>query len=152
VIQRDYIERVIEQCVQAIAHALRLRGAGQHREALQIVQEAEEKAAGDLRPILDRLEAASAVEVAGLFERERVRVYAALLGEEALIYRELGNASSAHLCSRRAAELYGALSLAGARLGQLDLDRIAVLCRNFALNGLDAGYREELNRLVTATE
>lgn len=48
--------------------------------------------------------------MAGLGERERVRLYAGLVAEEALTYRKLGNKTSEHLSGRRAPELNAALT------------------------------------------
>src|SRR5438128_608842 len=125
-IQRDYIERLIEECARAVRRALELRRGRQPEPALRLVKQAEEQLIGPLRPLLDRLEASSAVEVAGPSQVDRVRMYAALVGEEALIYQSLGNSTSAYLCCRRSAELYAALSLSGVKLDQAELGRIAV--------------------------
>jgi hypothetical protein len=148
VIRRDYIERLIEQCGELIRQALRLRRAGELDPALRVLRNAEDQIIGPLRPVLERLEATSAVEVAGPFERERVRMYAALIGEEALVYRELGNVASAQLCCRRSAELYAALSLAGERFEPGDLNRIAVLLKTVNAAELNTRYRVELQRLT----
>src|SRR6266700_3881623 len=104
-IQRDYIERLIQQCAEFLQRALSLRRAGQTEPALRLVREAEDRLLGPLRPVLERLEASSAVQVAGPGERDRVRVYAALIGEEGLIHRQMGDGVSTHLCCRRAVEL-----------------------------------------------
>jgi hypothetical protein len=104
---------------------------------------------GPLRPLLDRLEPSSAVEVAGTLHHDHVRMYAALLGEEALIYTAQGNVASAHLCCRRSLELYAAVSLAGAILVPSDLQRLSGLMSIVDPGQLDARYRNELARLGT---
>jgi hypothetical protein len=147
-IQRDYIERLIQQCAEFLQRALALRRTGQPDRAIELVREAQDQLVGPVRPLLERLEASSAVQVAGPGEHERVRVYAALVGEEGLIYAQLGDSASAYLCCRRAVELYAALSLAGVRIAPEDLERIALLRGALGRSdGLDDRYRVELDRL-----
>jgi len=147
-IQRDYIERLIQQCAEVLQRALSSRRAGQPDRAIELVREAQDRLVGPVRPLLERLEASSAVQVAGPGEHEHVRVHAALLGEEGLIHGQLGDSASAYLCCRRAVELYAALSLAGARLQPADLERIALLRGALGrADGLDDRYRAELERL-----
>lgn len=147
-IQRDYIERLIQQCAQFLERALNLRREGQPDRAIELVRDAQEQLAGPIRTLLERLEASSAVQLAGPGEQERVRAFAALLGEEGVIHRQLGDSASAFLCVRRALELYAALSLAGLQLRPGDLERIALLRRVLPrTDGLDDRYRAELDRL-----
>jgi hypothetical protein len=80
-----------------------------------------------MRPVLERLDASSAVELLGKYEMDRLRMYAALLGEEGAIHERRGKPERAELCYRRALELYAATSLAGARLNPADRERIALL-------------------------
>jgi hypothetical protein len=148
VIQRDYIERLIEQCTEFLRRALQLRKAGELEPSLQVLREAHDDIGGSLRPLLERLEATSAVEIAGLGERERVRLFAGLVAEESLAYRALGNRSSAQLCGRRALELYAALAQAGTPLDASDRTRIAMVMLQVKLRELDSRYREELRRLT----
>ncbi|HXM54648.1 MAG TPA: hypothetical protein VOB72_04600 [Candidatus Dormibacteraeota bacterium] len=147
-IQRDYIERLIQQCAEFLQRALSLRRAGQPERAIELVREARDQLAGPLRPLLERLEAGSLVQVVGPGQHEHVRAYAALLGEEGLIHGQLGDSVSAHLCCRRAVELYAALSLAGVPMRPVDLERIALLRGALEpAGGLDERYRDELDRL-----
>jgi|SRR5215471_2802975 len=139
-IQRDYIDRLIEQCAEALRRMLRLRQAGQHDVALHEVEEATERLLGPLRPVLERLEATSAVAMAGPNERDRVRMYAALVGEQGLIHKARGDSLRAYLSSRRALELLAAVHLAGTRLSGEDLGRIAVLSRIVDVGELDERY------------
>jgi hypothetical protein len=151
VIQRDYLERLIEECAEALARILRLRRAGEVDPAFGAVSDATERLLGPLRPVLERLEPGNAVAVAGPFEHGRVRMYAALLGEEGLIHRARGDSARAYLCCRRALELYAAVSLAGARLDGADRGRIAVLMGTVKLDALDPRYGDELRRLEGRT-
>jgi hypothetical protein len=148
VFQRDYIERLIEECVQVLSRALDLRRGRQLEPALRMVKNAEEQLVGPLRMVLERLEPTSAVEVAGPAQLDRVRMYAALVGEEGLIYQALRNSASAFLCSRRSAELYAALSLSGVKLDQAELQRIVVLTTVLDLDELDVRYSNELRRVT----
>ena len=148
VIQRDYIERLIEQCAAFLSRILQLRRAGLMDAALGVVSDAADQLLGSMRPLLERLDAGTAVDVAGRFERDRIRMYAALLGEEGLIHRERGDSARAYLRARRSLEFYAAVSLAGARLADADLERIAVLATDLELDQLDARYRNEIERLA----
>ena len=148
VIQRDYIERLIEQCAEFLRQALGLRKAGQLQPALEKLREAQDGIGGSLRPLLERLEATSAVEVAGISERERVRLFAALVAEESLTYRQLGNRTSEHLCGRRSLELYAALAETGTPLDASDHARIAAVMLSVKLREIDPRYHEELRRLT----
>src|SRR5438105_3880581 len=136
--RRDYIERLIEECAQALSRALELRGRHQLEPALRGIQQAEEQLIGPLRPVLERLEPSSAVEVAGPSQLDRVRMYAALVGEEGLIYQAMHDSASAFLCCRRSLELYAAISLARVPLDQIELERIALL-----MSSIDAGELDE---------
>jgi hypothetical protein len=149
-IRRDYIDRLIEQCAAALSRALDLRRGSQLEPALQVVREAQEQLVGPLRPVLERLEPTSAVEVAGSPQLDRVRVYAALVGEEGLIYESLGQSAQAYLCCRRSMELYAALSLAGAPPDEAGLGRIALLLTVLDVDDLDSRYANEIRRLRTA--
>jgi hypothetical protein len=146
-IQRDYIERLIEECADALSRMLRLRRAGQLDAALRGVDEAADRLLGPLRPLLERLEASSAVGALGWSEMDRIRMYAALVGEEGLIHQRRGDSARGYLRCRRSLELFAAVSLAGARLDDADLGRVAVLSSAVDLEQLDARYRDELRRL-----
>jgi hypothetical protein len=150
VFRRDYIERLIEECVQALGRAVELRRGRQLEPALRLVKQTEEQLVGPLRLVLERLEPSSAVEVAGPAQLDRVRMYAALVGEEGLIYQALHNSASAFLCTRRSLELYAALSLARIQLDDVELERIALLMSSVSVDAgeLDERYRNELQRLT----
>ena len=150
-IQRDYIERLIEQCAEFLRRALQMRKAGELEPSLAVLREAQGEIAGRLRPLLERLEATSAVEVAGISERERVRLFAALVAEESLTYRQLGNKTSEHLCGRRALELYAALALAGTPLDASDRARIAAVMISVKPRELDPRYHDFVRRLAAAS-
>jgi Family of unknown function (DUF6483) len=126
-VQRDYIERQIEQVAQAIAQIVELIRSGQFDPALIIVRKTYEAVLGPLQPVLERLNAASAVELFGKYESDRIRMYAALLGEEGTIRELRGETARAQQCYSRALELYTALSNSGARLNAADWDRIELL-------------------------
>jgi hypothetical protein len=147
-IRRDYIERLIEECVRALLRAAHLREAGQLDVALRVVREHADELLGPLR-LVQQLEASSAVEVAGRSQFDRLRVYAALVGEEGVIHQARGDTMSAALACRRSLELFAALSLTGAQLAMDDLRRMAVLSGIVGMDQLDARYRDELRRLAS---
>jgi hypothetical protein len=147
-IQRDYIERLIEQGAQFLRRILRYRQAGELEPALREVDEAVERLLGPLRPVLERMEASSAVSVAGPSVPDRVRMYAALVGEEGLIHHARGDATRAYLRCRRALELFAAATLAGATLGPDDPARIAALSMIADVEELDDRYRDQLRNLA----
>jgi hypothetical protein len=146
-IQRDYIERLIEQCADALRRMLRLKKAGELEPALGELERAVDQLLGPLRPVLERMEATSAVSLAGRPLPDRIVMYAALVGEEGLIHHARGDAMRAYLRGRRALELYAAAALAGARLGPDDPARIAVLTRLVDVDDLDTRYRDALRGL-----
>jgi tetratricopeptide (TPR) repeat protein len=126
-VQRDYIERQIELVAQAIAQIVDLIRSGQFDPALIIIRKTSELVLGPLQPVLERLDAASVVELLGKFESDRIRMYAALLSEEGTIYELRGQTARAQQCYGRALELYTALSNSGAQLKAADWDRIELL-------------------------
>jgi hypothetical protein len=148
VIQRDYIERLIEQCADALRRMLHLREIGRVDEALQLLGDTVERLLGPLRPMVERLEASSAVAVAGRSQLDRLRMYAALVGEEALIHHSRGDSARAYLSGRRALELYAAISLAGTPPDESDRQRMTVLAGLVPVGHLDARYTDELRRLL----
>ena len=126
-VQRDYIERQIELVAQAIAQIVDMLRSGQYDPALIIVRKTYEAVLGPLQPVLERLDAASAVELLGPFESDRLRMYAALLSEEGTIHELRGEAARSQQCFGRSLELYTALSGSGAQLKEADWDRIEML-------------------------
>jgi hypothetical protein len=148
VVQRDYIERMIEQFAQAIGQILQLIRAGDFDPALIVVHKTCDLVLGPLRPVLERLDAASAVELLGRFELDRLRMYAALLGEEGAIHELRGQTARAQTCYSRALELYVAISQSGARLKSADWGRIAMLRPKVDIDTIDSRYREELRRVA----
>jgi hypothetical protein len=147
-VQRDYIERMIEQAVQAIAQIIQLIRAGDLDPAIILVHKTRDLVLGPMRPVLERVDAASAVDLVGKYELDRLRMFAALLGEEGAIHELRGNSAKSEHCYRHALELYAAASLAGARLKAADSERIAILQPKVEPGSIDSRYREELRRLA----
>ncbi len=148
VVQRDYIERMIEQAAQAFAQILDLVRAGDLDLAMILLQKTRDLVLGPMRPVLERVDAASAVELVGKYEMDRLRMYAALLGEEGAIHERRGKPARAELCYRRALELYAATSLAGARPKPADRERIALLQPKVAPGSIGKRFGDELRRLA----
>jgi len=126
-VPRDYIERMIEQCIEAISQIVTLVRAGEFDRALILVQRTADLLLGPNRAIYDRLDATSTVELLGKYELDRLRMYAALVGEEGLIREARGQAARAQECFGRALALYAAISKSGAKLMSADLERIDAL-------------------------
>ena len=148
VVQRDYIERMIEQAAQAFAQILELVRAGDLDPAMILLQKTRDLVLGPMRPVLERLDASSAVELVGRYEMDRLRMFAALLGEEGAIHERRGKSARAELCYRHALELYAATSLAGARLKAADCERIALLQPKVAAGTIGKRFGDELRRLA----
>ncbi len=70
VVQRDYIERMIEQAAQAFAQILDLVRAGDLDPAMILLQKTRDLVLGPMRPVLERVDAAGAVELVGKYEMD----------------------------------------------------------------------------------
>jgi hypothetical protein len=126
--QRDYIEWLIEQVGQALAEIAQMVKEGKFDLALLAIQRTTDLVVPPpMRALLDRLEAASAVAVLGPSELDRVRMYAALLGEQGALHELRGRTPEATSCYRRSLELYTAAASAGAALMEADHERIAAM-------------------------
>jgi hypothetical protein len=148
VVQRDYIERMIEQAAQAFADILQLVRAGDLDLAMIMVHRTRDVVLGPMRPVLERVDATTAVDLLGKFELDRLRMYAALLGDEGAIHEIRGRSLRAQQCYRHALELYAAVSMAGARLKAADGERIVLLEPKVEAGNIDPRYREEIKRLA----
>jgi hypothetical protein len=148
VIQRDYIDRLIQECAEALRRMLRLGREGRQDEALQVFDETADRILGPIRTLVERMEPDSAVDFVGPNQLDRLRLYAALLGQQGVVHRARGDAPRAFLTCRRALELYAAISLSGGALGDDDLERIGVLTTMVDLRGVEPRYRDELGRLA----
>jgi tetratricopeptide (TPR) repeat protein len=126
-VPRDYIERMIEQCAEAIAQIATMIRAGEFDRALIVIQKTSDLVLGPNPSLYERLDADSAVELLGRYELDRLRMYAALLGEEGMVRESRGQAERAQECFSRALQLYAAINRSGARLMSADWDRIEAL-------------------------
>jgi len=149
VVQRDYIERMIQQFAQAIGAIVAAVRAGDFDLALITVSRTSELVVGNLGPVFERLDATSVVEFVGKFDLDRVRMYAALLAEEGAIREVRGQEARAQYCFSRALELYAAISLSGARLMTADWERIVSLQPKVGAGVIDGRYQAELVRLAS---
>ena len=137
--QRDYIVWLIEQVGQALAEIAQLVREGRFDLALVAIQRTTDLVVPPpMRELLDRLEASSAIAILGPSELDRVRMYAALLGEQGALHELRGRAAEASGCYRRSLELYDAASSAGAGLLDADHERMAAMREKLA-GGQDAG-------------
>ena len=149
IVQRDYIERMIEQAAQAIAQVLQLVRTGDLDPAMIVILKTRDLVLGPMRPVLERVDGATAVDLVGKYELDRLRMFAALLGEEGAIHELHGKPARAEHCYRHALELYAAAALAGARLQAADWERIVLLEPKVEPGTIDSRYREELRRLAS---
>jgi tetratricopeptide (TPR) repeat protein len=101
--------------------------AGEFDRALIVIQKTSDLVLGPNRSLYERLDADSAVELLGRYELDRLRMYAALLGEEGMVRESRGQAERAQECFSRALQLYAAINRSGARLMSADWDRIEAL-------------------------
>lgn len=131
-IRRDYIERLIERVAQALAQIARLVATGQFDPALELVRRTSAEVLGPMGPLLERLDPASAADLAGRFEIDRIRLYAALICEEGAIHEARGAADHAERCYRRGLAMYDAAARSGARLLPADDERIATVSGKLA--------------------
>src|SRR5690348_3680992 len=127
IVQRDYLIRMIEQAAAAIAEIAALIRAGDFDLALIVVGKTSDLLLGNLRPVFERLDATSVVDLVGKLDLDRVRVYAALLAEEGTIHERRGQVARAQYCFSRALDLYDAISQSGAQLRAPDRERIDTL-------------------------
>jgi hypothetical protein len=127
IVQRDYLVRMIEQCAEAIAEIAAFLRAGEFDLALIVVDRTSDLVLGNLRPVFERLEAASIVDLTGELDLDRVRMYAALLAEEGTIRERRGETPRAQYCFSRALDLYDAIAQSGAQLRTADWERMDML-------------------------
>ena len=119
--------RMIEQAAAAFAEIAALIRAGDFDLALIVVGKTSDLVLGNLRPVLERLDATSVVDLIGKLDLDRVRVYAALLAEEGTIRERRGEMPRAQYCFSRALDLYDAISRSGAQLRAADWERMDML-------------------------
>ena len=119
--------RMIEQAAAAFAEIAALIRAGDFDLALIVVGKTSDLVLGNLRPVLERLDATSVVDLIGKLDLDRVRVYAALLAEEGTIRERRGEMPRAQYCFSRALDLYDAISRSGAQLRTADWERMDML-------------------------
>jgi hypothetical protein len=134
-IRRDYIERLIARAAEALAQIARLVASGEFDPALELVRRTAAEVLGPMAPLLERLDAGSAADLAGRYEIDRIRLYAALTCEEGAIHEARGDAPRAAACYERGLALYEAASRAGARLLPADDERVATVAAR-----LNAGF------------
>src|SRR5205807_510086 len=107
-IRKDYIERLIERAAHVLAEVARMVRLGEFEPALALIRRTSAEVLGPMGPLLERLDARSAAELAGRYEIDRIRIYAALTCEEGAVHQARGDAAKAEACFRRGLELYQA--------------------------------------------
>jgi len=127
IVQRDYLMQMIEECAAAIAEIAAFIRAGEFDLALIVVGKTTDLVLGNLRPVFERLDATSVVDLIGKLDLDRVRMYAALLAEEGTIREHRGEMPRAQYCFSRALDLYDAIAQSGAGLRTADWERMDML-------------------------
>lgn len=117
----DYITRIIQQAVAALAQAIGLRKSGQILEALEVVQTALQGLFGIPTSLLHQLEYSSILDTMtreGTIDFDMVSVAADLFREAGLIYESLGQPARAESSNTRALDLF-------LELAYIDIDSVS---------------------------
>ncbi len=105
--QRDYLMRLIEQFAQFLAALLGKKESGRLDEASEMIEQALDVLLGPMRRSIEQLDAASVAML--LADKDKLRVYARLLLEQASIDRQRGRDDAARRLDRRSADLVAEL-------------------------------------------
>jgi len=103
-IRKDYVERMIEQLVAALARILKARQEQRHEDALHLIGDTARSVLGMEYSVLTMADAASTARLLG--KPARVLVLARLVRQEAEVRRERGDAPGATDRFRLALELH----------------------------------------------
>src|SRR5260370_40295212 len=95
VVQRDYIERTIEEAAWAIVQILQFARAGDLDLAMIVVESTRDLVLGPMRPVLERIDAARSVALVGRLALDRLRMYAVSLAEDGAIHERRGTPARA---------------------------------------------------------
>ena len=108
-LQRDYLMRMIERAVAALARALGLRQAGELELALEQIGEAYDAVLKFDREMLRTLDTPTLITMLG--EPQLTRMVGRTSALEGELREQAGQQRSALQCFRRALELYGAVGV-----------------------------------------
>jgi hypothetical protein len=143
-IRKDFIERMIEQLVAALARILKARQEQRYDDALQHIGEAARSMLGMEYRVLTLADAASTARLLG--EPGRVRVLAKLVRQEAEVRREQGDALGAGDRFRLSLELYLEARELGLRLDGEDTRDVTELREAVGEVALSERYQRLLAR------
>jgi len=143
-IRKDYIERMIEQLVAALARILRARQEQRYEDALQLIGETARSMLGMEYRVLTMADAASTARLLG--EPDRVRVLAKLVRQEAEVRRGQGDTLGAGDRFRLALELYLEARELGLRLDGEGTQEVAELREAVGEVALSERYQRLLAR------
>jgi hypothetical protein len=143
-IRKDFIERMIEQLVAALARILKARQEGRHEDALHLIGEAARSTLGMEYRVLTMADAASTARLLG--EPSRVRVLAKLVRQEAEVRRARGDGPGAGDRFRLALELYLEARERGLRLEEEGAREVAELREAVGEVALSERYQRLLAR------
>lgn len=143
-IRKDFIERMIEQLVAALARILKARQEARHEDALHLIGEAARSTLGMEYRVLTMADAASTARLLG--EPSRVQVLAKLVRQEAEVRRAQGDGLGAGERFRLALELYLEARELGLRLEEEGMKEVAELREAVGEVALSERYQRLLAR------
>ncbi len=144
--QKDYIMRLLELFAESLRRIIELRTQGQPAESLDALQETAGQIFGSSLPLIDSLDAESAVDV--LVEPEKVEMYARLAEEEAELLAALGHAGDAVEARLRALEMYLERTRLSPPVDEETAARIVELSGKLDVEQLDGRHRSLLDGLT----
>lgn len=144
--QKDYIMRLLELFAESLRRIIELRTQGQPVESLDALQETAGQIFGSSLPLIDSLDAESAVDV--LVEPEKVEMYARLAEEEAELLAALGHAGDAVEARLRALEMYLERTRLSPPVDEETAARIVELSGKLDVEKLDGRHRSLLDGLT----
>jgi hypothetical protein len=143
-VQRDYIQRLIEAMGAAIARALRRRLEGDHTGARREVQMACSELLGAMAPLAERLDARTAADLVG--DPRRVAMWGRLLAVDADLLQDMGRTTEAAATARRALELLLESTLRDPTANGETRALVDALRTRVPASALDPRHRERLSR------
>jgi hypothetical protein len=144
--QKDYIMRLLEIFAESLRRIVELRVLGRPAESLDVLQETADQIFGASLPLIDSLDAESAVDV--LVEPEKVQMYARLAEEEAELLAVLGHGDEAAGTRLRALEMYLERTRLEPPVDGETTERILELGRKVDVEQLEDRHRSLLEKVT----
>jgi hypothetical protein len=144
--QKDYIMRLLEIFTESLRRIVELKVHGKPAESLDALQDTAERIFGASLPLIDSLDAGSAVDV--LVEPEKVQMYARLAEEEAELLDVLGHGDEAAGTRLRALEMYLERTRLEPPVDGETRERILELGRKVDVGQLEDSHRSLLEKVT----